>query len=242
MLCCCRGRECRQFSHLLKCSFPEGLPGLPSVCWVFGYDGPVRSLQFLVHAEGRCRVNMSSGVTCRGEEYVHSTVSMPGSPCYSTGTHPDTWHRLACAWVTCWVHLCRQTCPMRTGLKVHGHTPCHLCLMERGWASEDNTSKEYLPQESSSSISDGPRKKGQAAGWLFGPAKPSLNSWLEIICSPALWQTTSIICSDFSLNLPHAKSPNLDIWYTFYQLKVHVCWGCSAAPVQGGRHQQNFAT
>lgn len=41
---------------------------------------------------------------------------------------------------------------------------------------EDNTSKEHLPHESSSSISDGPGKEGWAAGWIFGPAKPDLNS------------------------------------------------------------------
>lgn len=164
------------------------------------------------------------------------------SPCYSAGRRPDTWHHLASARVMCWVHLHKQTCLMRTALKVHGHTHCHVCLREKGWT---NTSKEYLPQESSSSISDGPGKDGQAAGRVFRPAKPNLNSWLwwiEMIRSPDLWQTTSIICTASSLKLPHAKSSNLDIWYTFYQLKVHVCWGSSAAPVQDWRYQQSIAT
>lgn len=160
-------------------------------------------------------------------------------PCCSTGTCPDTWHHLAQALVMCWVHLCKQTCLSHEN-RAKGAWSRSLSCVSDGEGmkdSEDNTSKEHLPHMSSSSISDGPGKEGQAAGWIFGPAKPDLNSWIEMIHSPALWQRTSIICTAFSLNLPHAKPPNLDIWYIFYQLKVLMCWGCSAAPVQDWRHQ-----
>lgn len=100
---------------------------------------------------------------------------------------------------------------------------CAWWRRDEGWWGQ----YQQTVQVSSKSISDGPGKEGQAADWIFGPAKPGLNSWLEITCSPALWQTASIICTAFSFNIPHAKSPNLDISYIFYQLKVHMCWGCS---------------
>lgn len=119
--------------YLSKGGLPE-LPGLPSVQWIFGYDEPFGFImQLLVHAEGRCRVNMSSGEVCMGEELVHFTVSMPCSPCYSTGTRPDTEHHLSHAQGMCWLHLWKKISSMKTGLKVHGHIHCRVCLMEKGW-------------------------------------------------------------------------------------------------------------
>lgn len=228
--------------YLAKCCLPGELPGLPSVRWIFGYDKPVGSLQFLVHAEGRCRVNKSGGVICMGEARVFYSQHVMLSLLLNRHTSGHT-----ASFGTCLGNVLGTS--VQAGLS-------HENRAKSAWSSslscvpdgegmndsEDNTSKEYLPHESSSSISDGPGKEGRAAGWTFGPAKPNLNSWIEMIRSPALWQSTSIICTAFPLNLPHAKSPNLDIWYIFYQLKVHMCWGCSTAPVQDWGHQQSFAT
>lgn len=84
----------------------EELPGLPPVCWITGQGEPAGQLQFLLHTKGRCVVNISCGISNMEEKRMHLTVNMPPSPCYLTGTCPDTCHHvhLARAQVMCWVH------------------------------------------------------------------------------------------------------------------------------------------
>lgn len=134
----------------------------------------------------KCRVNMSCGVICSGEEHTHFTVNMPLSACHLTGMCPDIWHHvhLACAPVLCWVHMQFDASrPVSWGqdlvwMVIPSYRHAVMCAWWRqaeGWQGQHQQRAHCHGSEISPlapSLKDlGKKTVGdQATGWLFGPA------------------------------------------------------------------------